>query len=473
MKKLLSYVMLVMFITTACTVIDTGDQNSPDAGNENPSLELGTGIEQDIIIDPQGGSEIIRFTSAQSWYVEAPEDASWLQLSPVEGDPGSGRVKVKAEANTSGGKRSAEFNVCSGTLSITFSVTQDSYEFRFEVPETEMHISADGGIIPIPINTNQEFYVKCAQDWLIPSPDMDRVPNYVIVAAEPNLTQKERTSEIVVSCDLMDVTVTVTQDAADQLLSQWTDKSFMSRSLAVRFTADWCGYCPYMATAFESAKEQLNGAFEIVSLHGSESTYEFSGTNQLARRFNIDGYPTGIIDFRASIPNYSSIATTASAAVNVAQETKRSYPTTSGIAVDSYLSGTELTVFVPIYFHQPDSYRVTVLLLEDGIDGRQNQGGIMGKYTHDDVARKALTSMSGDPVKIISANTVKTLTYTTKVRSEWNSDNLKVLVYVERPYGDLPLATGVSGAKYINYDETFIDNCRAVKLGETAVLELE
>ena len=134
MKKLLSYVMLVMFITTACTVIDTGDQNSSDEGNENPSLELGTGIEQDVIIDPQGGSEIIRFTSAQSWYVEAPEDASWLQLSPVEGDPGSGRVKVKAEANTSGGKRSAEFNVCSGTLSITFSVTQDSYEFRFEVP---------------------------------------------------------------------------------------------------------------------------------------------------------------------------------------------------------------------------------------------------------------------------------------------------------------------------------------------------
>lgn len=472
MKKLLSYVMLVMFITTACTVIDTGDQNSSDEGNENPSLELGTGIEQDVIIDPQGGSEIIRFTSAQSWYVEAPEDASWLQLSPVEGDPGSGRVKVKAEANTSGGKRSAEFNVCSGTLSITFSVTQDSYEFRFEVPETEMHISADGGIIPIPINTNQEFYVECAQDWLIPSPYLDRVPNYVIVAAEPNLTQKERTSEIVVSCDLMDVTVTVTQDAADQLLSQWTDKSFVSRSLAVRFTADWCGYCPYMATAFESAQEQLNGAFEIVSLHGSESTYEFSGTNQLARRFNIDGYPTGIIDFRASIPNYSSIATTASAAVQVAQETKRSYPTTSGIAVDSYLSGTELTVFVPIYFHQPDSYRVTVLLLEDGIDGRQNQGGIMGKYTHDDVARKALTSMSGESARIESPNTVWTNFYTTKVDASWNPANLKVLVYVEKPYGDQPYVETVGSADYGNYGDTYIDNCRAVKVGETANVEL-
>ena len=464
--------MLVMFITTACTVIDTGDQNSSDEGNENPSLELGTGIEQDVIIDPQGGSEIIRFTSAQSWYVEAPEDASWLQLSPVEGEPGNGRVKVKAEANTSGVIRRAEFKVCSGTQSVKFSVIQDNYDLVFEIPETEMHISGAGGLIPIPINTNQDFLVESAQDWVIPIISQAKRPENIVVAVEPNLTSSTRTSDITVSCDLGEVTITVTQDSADGLLTQWTDKSFVSRSLAVRFTADWCGYCPYMATAFESAQEQLNGAFEIVSLHGSESTYEFSGTNQLARRFNIDGYPTGIIDFRASIPNYSSIATTASAAVQVAQETKRSYPTTSGIAVDSYLSGTELTVFVPIYFHQPDSYRVTVLLLEDGIDGRQNQGGIMGKYTHDDVARKALTSMSGESARIESPNTVWTNFYTTKVDASWNPANLKVLVYVEKPYGDQPYVETVGNADYGNYGDTYIDNCRAVKVGETANVEL-
>lgn len=464
MKKLLSYFILALVFATACSTIDAGDQNLP--AGDNPSIELEAGIEQEIILESDGGSEIIRFTSSQSWYIESPEDAPWLQLSPVEGEPGDGRVKVKAESNTSGGTRRAEFKVCSGNLSVMFSVIQDHYEFLFEIPETEMHVSASGGILPIPINTNQTFELACDQDWLLPILSMSQRPEYIVVAVEPNLSQIARTSEIVVSCEMGELTVTVTQDAVDGLLSQWTDKSFVSRSLAMRFTATWCGYCPQMSAAFDSAKEQMKGALEIVNLHGYGSDYEFSGTDQLERRFGVSDYPTGIVDLRAFVSNNSQAA---SIAMQIAQETKKSYPSVAGISVDSYLSGTDLTVVVPIYFHKPDTYSVTVLLLEDDIVGEQAGAG--NQYTHNDIARKALTSMSGDSVKIISANTVKTLTYTTKVRSEWNSDNLKVLVYVERPYGDPPLATGVSGAKYINYG-TFIDNCRAVKLGETANVEL-
>ena len=470
MKNLISYFMMFMLFATACTAVDTGDPTHNDGENGAPSIQLGTGVEQEIILEADGGSEIIRFTSSQSWYVELPEGASWLELSPTEGEPGNGRVKVKAGANISEGIRRAEFKVCSGDLSVQFSVVQDSYEIMFDIHETEMHISASGGIIPIPINTNQDFFVVSDQDWIIPAISQARRPEYVVVAAEPNLTSEPRTSEVVVSCDVAEITVLITQDAAEGLLTQWTEKSFASRSLAMRFTADWCGYCPMMATAFDAAKQQMKDAFEIVSLHGSESAYEFNGTNQLGRRFDISGYPTGIVDSRASIPNYEPSTATTSIAVQVAQETKKSYPTVSGIAVDSHLSGTELTVFVPIYFHQPDAYRVTVLLLEDGIVGYQNGGG--SRYTHNDVARTAMTSMSGESVKIESANTVWSQVYTAKVASSWNPDNLKVLVYVERPYGDQPMVREVEYASYGNYGDTYVDNCRAVKVGEMGDLEL-
>lgn len=470
MKKLLSYFMLVMFFTTACSVIDTDDQNSPTDESGNPSIELGTGVEQEIVLESDGGSEIIRFTSSQSWYIECPEDAPWLEISPLEGESGNGRVKVKAGANTSGVIRRAEFKVCSGTLSVNFSVIQDNYDLVFEIPETEMHISGAGGLIPIPINTNQDFLVESAQDWVIPIISQAKRPENIVVAVEPNLTSSTRTSDITVSCDLGEVTITVTQDSADGLLSQWTDKSFVSRSLAMRFTATWCGYCPMMGKAFDMAKDQMDGSLELVSLHGSESDLEFSGTNQLGRRFAIDGYPTGVVDARASIQNYPSYDYTASIVEQVAQETKKSYPTVSGIAVDSYISGTELTVFVPIYFHKADAYRVTVLLLEDGIVGDQNGGG--SKYTHNDVARKALTSMSGESARIESPNTVWTNFYTTKVEASWNPANLKVLVYVEKPYGDQPYVEKVGSAVYGNYGDTYIDNCRAVKVGETANVEL-
>lgn len=466
MKKFVSLFMLMMFVLSACSKID-------DGGQENPAGEivLGTGVEQEIILDSDGGSEIIRFTAPQSWHVELSDGSDWLVLSPVEGEAGTGRVKVKAEANTSGGTRRAEFSVYSGAHSVQFYVIQDHYEMVFEVPDTEMHISASGGILPVPINTNQDFDVTCNQDWLMPSPSQGKMPEYVVVVVEPNLSNESRTSEVVISSDMGEATVTVTQDADDGTLAQWTEKSFASRSLAMRFTATWCGYCPMMGKAFDTAKGQMNGALELVSLHGGQSDYEFSGTNQLARRFDISGYPTGIIDSRASIPNYSSSDYTASLVEQVAQETRKSYPTVSGIAVDSYISGTELTVFVPIYFHKADAYRVTVLLLEDGIVGYQNGGG--SNYTHNDVARYAFTSMSGESVKIESDNTVWTNVYTARVDSAWNPDNLKVLVYVERAYGDLPVVAEVSGAEYYNDSDTFIDNCRAVKVGETADLELK
>ena len=471
MKKFVSLFVLLMSVLSACSKIDDGGQGNPDGEFENSSIELGSGVEQEIILDSDGGSKIIRFTAPQNWHVELSDGSDWLVLSPVEGDAGTGRVKVKAEANTSGGTRRTEFSVCSGTHSVQFYVIQDHYEMVFEVPETEMHISASGGILPVPINTNQDFDVTCDQDWLMPSPSQGKRPEYVVVVVEPNLTNESRTSEVVISSDMGEATVTVTQDAVDASLARWTEKSFASRSLAMRFTATWCGYCPMMGKAFDTAKGQMNGALELVSLHGGQSDYEFSGTNQLARRFDISGYPTGIIDSRASIPNYESTATTASVAVQVAQETKESYPTVSGIAVDSYLSGTELTVFIPIYFHKADAYRVTVLLLEDGIVGYQNGGGT--SYTHNDVARYALTSMSGDSVKIESDNTVWSNVYTAKVSTAWNPDKLKVLVYVERPYGNQTEVGDVSGAQYGNYGGIYIDNCRAVKVGETANLELK
>ena len=471
MRNFASLFMLVMLVLTGCSKIDDGGQGNPGGESGNSSIELGSGVEQEIILDSDGGSKIIRFTAPQNWHVELAGESDWLVLSPVEGDAGTGRVKVKAEANTSGGTRRAEFSVCSGTHSVQFYVIQDHYEMVFEVPETEMHISASGGILPVPINTNQDFDVTCNQDWLMPSPSQGKRPEYVVVVVEPNLSNKSRTSEVVISSDMGEATVTVTQDAVDGTLAQWTEKSFVSRSLAMRFTATWCGYCPMMGKAFDIAKDRMGGSLELVSLHGSESDLEFSGTNQLGRRFAIGGYPTGVVDARASIQNYSSYDYTASLVEQVAQETRKSYPTVSGIAVDSYLSGTELTVFVPIYFHKSGSYRVSVLLLEDGIVGYQNGGG--SSYTHNDVARYAFTSMSGESVKIESDNTVWTNVYTARVDSEWNPDNLKVLVYVERAYGGLPLVTEVSGAEYYNDSDTFIENCRAVPIGEAGQLELK
>ena len=119
MKNVASLLILVMCLLSACTKVGKQEGEYDDS-----SIQLGTGVEQDIVLDADGGSEIIRFTAPQNWHVELSEEASWLELSPVEGVAGTGRVKVKADANTSGGTRRTEFSVCSGSQSVKFHVTR-------------------------------------------------------------------------------------------------------------------------------------------------------------------------------------------------------------------------------------------------------------------------------------------------------------------------------------------------------------
>ena len=241
--------------------------------------------------------------------------------------------------------------------------------------------------------------------------------------------------------------------------------------MAMRFTADWCGYCPYMATAFNSAKDQLNGGLEIVSIHTDGSSYDFSDANTLTKRFGVSSLPSGVIDFRAKVTNQSQTEITASHAVAVAQETKESYPVTTGISVSSTLSGDQLTVDLDLYIKEADTYRVVVLLLEDGIVGYQNNGG--DNYVHDDVARLALTSMNGDKVVASADYQIVSRTYEGTVKSAWSKDDLELLVYVEKPYGAREKVEGVSAATYKDFGDTYIDNCRIVKVGTDAHLELD
>jgi hypothetical protein len=181
-----------------------------------------------------------------------------------------------------------------------------------------------------------------------------------------------------------------------------------------------------------------------------------------------------VVDARATINNNEQ-SITSKAAIDLATETAESYPVTTGIACSSTLSGNTIDVDLELYIKEADTYRVTVLLLEDNITGYQNDGGRSdNNYVHNDVARLAITSMNGEKIEVSGDNQIVTKSFSGTIKSSWNTDNLKLLIYVEKPYGDRDNVKGVSNQAvvYGNYGDTYIDNCRAVKVGETAGLEL-
>lgn len=461
MKRFWIILLPVLCFLSGCTEVADAEGYLKLQGSQKTEIEL----------DSRGKMMDIRFDSSHEWTVEKTDGSSWIEASPLSGDPGIGRVNISADANTSGQSREGGLIIRSQAGEISLKFFQEHFDPVFELQETETAIDAYGGLVVIPINTNLEFTYECVEEWIVPVTTNLRNAKEIVLAVKPNLESQSRTAEVVFKSESENLVFGLTQEAAEQQLQTWENMSFAHRSLAMRFTATWCGYCPMMGKAFDSARDQMEGALELVSLHGGQSDYDFSGTNELIKRFEVQGFPTGIVDSRATIQNSSLTAATARVTKMVAEETQKSYPATSGISCSSHVNGAELSVCVSLYFKDAESYRVTVLLLEDDITGFQNGAG--NDYNHNDVARLALTSMSGESLKITSDNSISTRIYRGSINSAWNPDKLKVLVYVEKPYGDQAKVHGVYDAQYGDYGDTYIDNCRVVKVGETAALELK
>ena len=239
----------------------------------------------------------------------------------------------------------------------------------------------------------------------------------------------------------------------------WAGKEFWHKSLGMRFTATWCGYCPNLATSFAKAISQYPNKIEMLNLHPTSSNLGFSGTSKLGNIFRITGYPTGMIDYRNSIANYTSNDYTARLIVNAAKETESNYPTKTGISFTSSVSGSKLNLNVKLYIKEKGDYKVTAVLLEDNIIGYQNGGG--DSYNHSSIARVALSDITGDTFSTTADNKTVEKNYSVTIPSSYNKDNLKILVYVLKQYGSQPII------RTANYGDYYVDNATSAAIGTT------
>lgn len=239
---------------------------------------------------------------------------------------------------------------------------------------------------------------------------------------------------------------------------EWASKEFWHRSLAMRFTATWCGYCPNLATGFAKAVSQYPNKIEQLNLHPTSSNLGFSGTSALSNIFNVTGYPTGMIDYRSRIGNYASDYA-ATLVVGAVKETEKNYPVKTGISFSSSVSGSTLNLNVKLYIKEKGDYKVTAVLLEDNIIGYQNGGG--SSYNHSSIARVAITDITGDAVSTSEDNKTVSKNYTATIPSSCDKNNLRVLVYVLRQYGSQTII------RTADYGDYYVDNAISAAVGTT------
>jgi thiol-disulfide isomerase/thioredoxin len=241
------------------------------------------------------------------------------------------------------------------------------------------------------------------------------------------------------------------------------DRPFHHKSLVMRFTADWCGYCPVMAKGVNLAMEQHPGKLEAVNIHGGNSSYEFTYYEELTKLYKLRGYPTGYVDGRQEVENYEP-GTTAAFIGYYMEETEANYPVSSAIGFTSSVSGRTVGVDLNLFVLEPGSYKVTIMLLENGIVGYQADysEGSHKDYHHDLLARMSLTDVLGDAFSTAEPFERVDLHYSADVPSQYVIENMAVLVYVQRAYGSQP----VVGTNYGGY---YVDNAVSGAVGTTVV----
>ncbi len=337
-------------------------------------------------------------------------------------------------------------------------------EVVFQLNPNAVSLSADGGEFDITIKSTIGYYISEMPEWIHEvSMKKDENNNTTVhtFQADANPDPDPRKGTIVFCGDnYACVPVSVTQEGGTTE-AEWAGKDFLHRSVAFRFTADWCGYCPMMATALYYAQSEMPGKIEAISMHGSGGLV-FSAVGALQGQFGVNAYPTGIVDGRVRINN-SAIETTATAFVNAVRETEEHYPAQTGISFESSLDGRKLTLKSTVYMKKAGTYKITVLLVEDNIVGYQS--GESNNYVHNGVGRIALSDILGDEISTQYDNRTHTQEYSCNIPSEYNLDNIRIVVYTHTQFGSQEII------RTEDYGAYYIDNCVTGKAGENVGLK--
>ena len=338
-------------------------------------------------------------------------------------------------------------------------------DVEFELLTESVNLSAKGQDFVIRVRSYEEPHFDIYADWItfVKSKGDRRVGADYVFHVTRNKETEARTGFVSVCSDTNCYMVDVNQEAPD---GNWTTEEFVHHSLGMRFTATWCGYCPMMNTAFQMVKEEVGDKFLYACFYATSGNYGFADMGVLEAQYAVDGYPTGIVDGRRIIGNMQQISATAANIMSAIEETEANYPTVTGVEFSSALSGSTLSVNLDLFAHVADDYKLTVLVLENGIVGHQTDynDGDHEDFVHDKVVRQALTSVSGDAVTMAEGDE-KSFTFSTEIPSGWNKSNLEILVYVQRPFGSQNRIQ--SG----NYGDYYVDNARSAAVGTTAELE--
>lgn len=361
----------------------------------------------------------------------------------------------------------ATIQASAGDKTAKCEVTVTAYQIS--VSPTSLSFLSAGGSKDIKISCNGDWSISGQPSWCTPSATTGTGDATIQLTVSANNDAK-RTGSLTITCSGMTKTVSITQ-----IGSGWQNQRFVHKSLYMMFTSVHCGYSVGMNERIKLADEKVGDKYCRVDVHGRgmgnpllESPIDFDEAPTLYGLF-YGGIPSGVIDYRIRIRNWSDSDShlVVENFVSAIAEQEKIYPAQTGVSFVSSISGSTLTVSGKVYSHVAEDFKISVYLLEDGIQG-SSLGYTSELYTSrqfDNVLRLSLSNVSGDEISFGTKNSVQEFKYSTTIPEGYNKDNLSILVIVQRGYADQIVREEYMGDYYV-------DNCRKAKVGTEARLEV-
>lgn len=216
--------------------------------------------------------------------------------------------------------------------------------------------------------------------------------------------------------------------------------NFKYRMLLIDHTGTDCGYCPYMMQSLKEIEEDpaYNDYFNIAMAHSYNTSDPAFSNSALTMRYYyqktlkvLTGFPTLTYNYQFRDSAGSNISYIISNFNKLKRESAD-----AAVAVAAALDGNKIIVSASLKSKEARTYKVNILLLEDGIYGRQYGASQDWMHTHnnairDSYAEISYTDISGCEWGYVAAETTSNKVFEMAIdNSNIVKSNCKVLVII-------------------------------------------
>ena len=375
------------------------------------------------------------------WTLE--NQASWFVVTPMRGSAGTANLTISILETNSGLKERA------GNFAVTVNGTETLY-YVFQDGTPGFSISTDSYTVPstgqtfaFPVEGNVRYEAVPDVDWLTVTgiqydstllEDNHTYSKYMTSVVNLSIQGNDgeiREGHITLTGEDGVTTATITVEQIGSLVADYS-RTFVRRSLAIRFTSTGCVNCPTMNQALEEAERNVADHIIPMNMHtfalNGNTSLAYSNCNAFIAMFGVASYPRGFVNYYGEIANNTNPTIMTDEFSGLAEEAVRELPSNTVIGGVTRLENDTVYADISIASKEAGLYSLNAFLLEDGLV--YPQAGASDDYVHNSVIRIEMTdNLMGDNVSLEANGTYVTQLKVRVPSSVENTDNLHVVVY--------------------------------------------